>query len=100
MRQKIENHLHITVEGADLTGATKAELYLRQGMGRFYQYTPEILSESEILVTIPFEDAAQLSPTTAMLQLAWVDADGNRIATDPEVVSVGVLLKEAGYDPS
>lgn len=100
MRQKIENNLHIAVDGADLTGATKAELYLRQGTGKFFQYTPEILSENEILVTIPFEDAAQLSPTTAMLQLAWTDADGNPVSTEPCSVDVGVLLKEAGYDPS
>ena len=34
MRQKIENNLHIEVAGADLTGATKPELYPRNHTGR------------------------------------------------------------------
>lgn len=100
MRQKIENNLHIEVAGADLTGATKPELYLRQGTGKFFQYTPQILSENEILLTVPYEDAMQLSPTGVSLQLVYVDANGKPVSTEPAAVDVGVLLKEAGYDPS
>ena len=100
MQQRIENRLHLTVEGADLTGAKKPELYVKQGMRTFFQYEPEILSGSELLVTVPYEDAMQLSRTTCMLQLAFTDAEGNPVATEPEEVSVGALLKEMGYDPS
>lgn len=100
MRQKIENNLHIDVEGADLTGVTKPEFYVKQGMRVFFQYVPEILSSTELLVTIPYEDAMRLTGTTCALQLAFTDADGNPRATEPAEVSVGVLLKEMGYDPA
>jgi hypothetical protein len=101
MRQKIKNTLHIDVEGADLTGATKPELYLRQGISGFFRsYTPEILSATEVLAEIPFDDAMQLRGGRVALQLAWTDANGNPMASDAAEVDVGILLKEAGYDPA
>ena len=100
MQQRIKNKLHLTVEGADLTGATKLELYVKQGIRTFFQYEPEILSSAELLVTIPYEDAMRLMCSACQLQLAFTDANGNPQATEPKEVSVGVLLKEMGYDPT
>ena len=100
MRQKITNKLHLAVEGADLTGATHLEVYVRQGLRTFFQYTPEVLSSAELLVTIPYEDAMRLMGSACQLQLAFTDANGNPQATEPKEVSVGVLLKEMGYDPT
>lgn len=104
MRQKIENRLQLTVEGADLTGATNLQLYIRQGVDLFFQLTPEVVDVSEsdttLLVVVPFEIAKQLRRSGCLLQLAYTDADGNPLATDVARVEVEELLKEAGYDPS
>lgn len=104
MRQKIENRLSLTVEGADLTGATELQLYLRQGVDLFFELTPEVIGVSEsdttLLVIVPFEIAKQLRRSGCLLQLAWKDGDGNPMATEIVNVPVEALLKEAGYDPS
>lgn len=104
MRQKIENRLQLAVEGADLTGATNLQLYIRQGVDLFFQLTPEVVDVSEsdttLLVVVPFEIAKQLRRSGCLLQLAYTDADGNPLATDVARVEVEELLKEAGYDPS
>ena len=92
MRQKIRNRLHISIDGADLTGATNPELYVRQGIvGLFRTYVPQILSPNEILVEIPYKDAMELHCGTCSLQLAWTDADGNPRASNPVDVSVGTF---------
>lgn len=104
MRQKIENRLSLTVEGADLTGATALQLYVRQGVDLFFELVPEIVrvseSDTELLAVVPFEMAKQLRRSGCLLQLAWTDANGNPMATDAANVPVWELLKEAGYDPS
>lgn len=104
MRQKIENRLSLTVEGADLTGATNLQLYLRQGVDLFFELEPEIVrvseSDTELLAVILFEIAKQLRRSECLLQLAYTDAEGNPMATDTASVGVDVLLKEAGYDPA
>ena len=101
MRQKVKNTLHITVEGADLSGAIKPLLFLRQGFCGFYgEYEPAILSADEVMVVIPYEDAMQLRAGRVTVQMAWVDNAGEPVVSDPAEVEVGVLLKEAGYDPA
>lgn len=104
MRQKIENRLQLTVEGADLTGATNLQLYLRQGVDLFFELTPEVTGVSEsdttLLAVVPFEIAKQLRRSGCLLQLAWTDGGGNPMATEVANVPVEALLKEAGYDPA
>lgn len=97
MFQKIANALSVEVEGTDLTKASNLEFYVRQGC-TFFQYAPEVLDETHLLVRVPYADAMRLRPPKAKLQLALTDENGNRRATLITEVSVYYLLKEAGYD--
>lgn len=96
MRRNIENNLVIEVEGAALTGWSDPELYIRQGC-RFLQYTPSLVDDSHIAVTVPLEDARQLNSGPGQIQLAYTDANGVPRASEIEDIQVGELLKEAGY---
>lgn len=98
MRKGIENILLITVEGAELSGVRKPELYLRQG-ALFFQYVPQIVDASTMCVTIPKTDAVQLQQERyVQLQAAWTDTDGNPTATEIAAVPVEDFLKAGGYD--
>lgn len=96
MRRNIENNLVIEVEGAALTGWSDPELYIRQGC-RFLQYTPSLVDDGHIAVTVPLEDARQLNSGPGQIQLAYTDANGVPQASEIEDIQVGELLKEAGY---
>ena len=98
MRKKIKNTINITCTGLDLTTVTGIEFYIRQ-KNFFGEYSPTVISPSEMIVVVPFEDAKKLTSGTAELQFAFVDADGNPSATDIVIADVGNLLKEKGYDP-
>lgn len=97
MREKIENLLHIEVSGVDLTALTDIEFYVKQG-SQFLQYTPLIISATEMVVKIPFDDARCLKQGTALLQFAFTE-NGTPRASEIEAVNVYDLLKNAGYNP-
>lgn len=98
MREKIQNALSVEVTGADLTKATKLQFWLKQGE-LFFEYAPQVVDQTHLLVIIPFADAMQLDPgKSARLQLALTDGDGNPQAADIVSTPVKDLLKEAGYD--
>ena len=100
MRERIRNELHIEVEGVDLTTVRNIEFYVRQGKCFFRTYPAIVVSPTEMTVSIPFEDAMQLtSSSMVLLQFAFVDVNGTPRASEPAAESVGVLLKKAGYDP-
>lgn len=99
MRQRIENNLLITCDDVDLTTLSKLEIYMVQD-GLFFQYTPKVLSATEMLVTVPLEDALRLKKTSVRVQLAYTDDLGTPRASEPATVPVSELLKEAGYDPA
>lgn len=99
MRERIKNTLRVEVEGIDLTTARDLELYVRQGRGVHAMYTPQVLSATELLLVIPYEDAMQLSGGAAELQLAFTDANGTPRASDPTIEDVGRLIWEEGYNP-
>ena len=96
MRRNIENNLVIEVEGAALTGWSEPELYIRQGC-RFLQYTPSLVDDSHISVTVPWEEERQLNTGPGQIQLAYTDANGVPQASEIEDIQVGELLKEAGF---
>lgn len=97
MREKIRNALSVEVTGADLTKATKLQFWIKQG-ALFFEYAPQVVDQTHLLVIIPFADAMQLDPgKSARLQLALTDADGNPQAADIVSQPVKELLKEAGY---
>ena len=99
MRERIRNELHIEVEGVDLTTVRNIEFYVRQGKCFFRTYPAIVVSPSEMTVSIPFEDAMQLTSGMASLQFAFVDANGTPRASEPAAEPVEILLKKAGYDP-
>ena len=98
MRQLIANDIIITVQGVDLTTVTNLEFYVRQG-SLFFQYVPTVIDEGTMAVEMPFSDAKKLSKGSCSIQFAWTDSDEKPHAVDPKTLSVGELLKEAGYDP-
>ena len=97
--ERSKNGAVLTVEGAELTKLSNLELYVKQGY-LFFEYVPEVLSDTELLLRIPVEDAMKLRTSPVQLQLAFTDEAGNPGATDVVGVSVEELLKEAGYDPT
>lgn len=99
MIQKTRNALYIEVSGVDLMSCRNLEIYIKQS-GFFRQYTPEVISSSELLVVVPYEDAMLLYHSDVRIQLAFTDENGNPRATKPRRVTVDELLKEAGYDPA
>jgi hypothetical protein len=97
MREKIQNQIKITCEDIDLTELTNIEFYVRQF--RFFGcYTPYVISATEMVVTIPFEDAKKLKQGKVELQFAFVDKNGVPNASDVVTETVAELLKESGYD--
>lgn len=98
MREKIKNTIHITCTGIDLTTVTNIEFYVRQ-VNFFGCYSPTVISPSDMVVVIPFEDAYKLKQGNANVQFAYTDENGVPQATESNTVSVGELLKEKGYDP-
>lgn len=99
MRERIQNELHIEVEGVDLTTVRNIEFYVRQGRGFFKTYPVTVISAAEMTVHIPFEDAMELSTSAALLQFAYVDANGTPMASEIATESVGSLLQREGYNP-
>lgn len=97
MRRRIENIIRIEVEGATLKGATNLEFYIKQRQGAFFSYTPTVVDDTHFEVEIPFEDAMELKPSEAQVQLAFTNENGYPCATDVLTVFVGELLKEGGY---
>lgn len=99
MRERIRNELHIEVEGVDLTTVRNIEFYVRQGKCFFETYPVSVVSATEMVVSIPFEDAMRLTSSMASLQFAFVDANGTPRASEVAAEPVNVLLKKAGYAP-
>lgn len=97
MREKIENRLTVTCEDIDLTTLKNIEFYVRQGYF-FGCYTPDAIFPSEMLVTIPFEDAKRLRSGEVKLQFAFTDVTGKPGASDVVTMTVGEFLKEVGYN--
>lgn len=96
IRQRIKNTLSISCSGLDLTTVKDIEFYVRQG--EFFRcYYPEVVSPSQMVVVIPFEDAQELENRGVSIQIAYTDQDGNPRASDTMIVSVRNLLKEEGY---
>ena len=98
MRHGIENVLVFTTENVDLSTASKLEFYLKQRNGTFLEYVPEIIDNTSFRVTIPYEDAMELSEGTAEVQLALTTEGGTKIASTIINCKVARLLKESGYN--
>lgn len=97
MIQKIKNTLLILVSGVDLTTVTDIEFYILYGE-LFFKYVPVVTNQSEMVVTMPKEDADLLEANTEVsLQFAYTDEDGNHIPSEIETHLVGKLLNPEGY---
>ena len=96
MRKKIENRLLVTCNDIDLTKLTNVEFYVRQP--KFFGcYTPEVISQHEMYVVIPFEDAKKMRSGKVELQFAFTDAYGNPDASEVVEHEVNDFLREVGY---
>ena len=99
MREKIKNTLKITCTDIDLTQISNIEFYVRQE-NFFGLYAPSVISQHEMVVIIPFEDAKKLRHNNVVeLQFAFTDADGNHDASDVVNKKVKDLINEVGYAP-
>jgi hypothetical protein len=98
MRQRLENVLVFNTENVDLSTATKLEFYLKQRNGTFLEYVPEIIDNTSFRVTIPYEDAMELSEGTAEVQLALTTEGGSKIASNVRNIRIKRLIKAGGYD--
>ena len=97
MRSKIENILNVSVSGVDLTALSDIQFYVRQG-SVFFQYTPQIIDDSNMIITIPLADAKKLVPAVkAELQFAFTDGYGNSGASEITQMVVQDLIKKEGY---
>lgn len=94
--QRIANTLNVEVEGVDLSTSSSIEFYIKQG-DTLYTYSPTVLSETQMLVAIPKEDAMTLRELDVRLQFALTDKDGNARSSEIVRMPVAALLKEAGY---
>ena len=99
MRQRMENDLSVTVAGVDLTTVTGLVFWVRQEKV-FLEYVPEVADSGTMLVHIPKEDAMRLWEGNVDMQFAFTAQDGRPLASEIVQMSVGRLLKEAGYDPA
>lgn len=99
MRCRIENRLNILTQEVDFTKATDIEFYVKQDK-LFFQYTPEVIDENNLMVVIPFDDAEKLAAgNKVILQYAFTDENGNKIASNTVTQVVQDLIKEEGYNP-
>ena len=96
MREKIQNTLKLTCTDLDLTTLKNIEFYVKQP-NFFGLYTPFVISENEMTVTIPLADARRLSQGSVKMQFAFTYADGTPGASDVVAAEVDELLKGAGY---
>lgn len=105
MRQKIENKQIINIPGVDMTAADNITVFLRQDAHEWTYTTGgngvNVVSATQITVTVPYETAMKLLATDCELQVCWTeDVDGTDVprATDPLTVPVGELIAKDGYN--
>ncbi len=98
MRIRIKNQLLLVCEDIDLTEISNIEFYVKQN-GFFGIYTPNVVSDTQMTVEIPYKDAMRLRHGEVRLQFAFVDKNGVPDASDIVIESAKDFLKEAGYDP-
>lgn len=97
MKQKIKNQLYIEVPAkCELMKAKNIEFYVKQGSNE-KTYEPTVVSDTEMIVEIPYEDAMALNYGGVKLQFAYTDMYDNDHASEVLKTSVGEFLKEAGY---
>lgn len=95
--RKIENVLMVNIDNINLLTAQNIEFYVKQG-NLFFEYTPKVISENEMLVTIPYDDAMKLNTGDISMQCAFTDANGNALCTGIIKTTANGFLKEAGYN--
>ena len=98
MRNRMQNTIRISCNDVDLTTLSNLEVYIKQS-DLFLQYVPEVVSASEMVVTVPIEGAMRLKNKPVQMQFAFTYPSGTPGASNVRNVWVGELLKEAGYDP-
>lgn len=100
MRQRIENRITIDVKGADdLTMVTNIVVWVYQ-LSTKLKYEPMVLNQTQLLVTVPYEDAMRLRSGVSNMvdiQMAYTDISGVPKASEVVSIQVDRLLDEEGY---
>lgn len=96
MRQRIENHMVISVSGIDLTTVSNIKFWVRQG-SVLLEYAPTVVDSITMTVLIPKSDAMHLSKSDVKMQFAYTDSQGVPNASEVVTMTVDELLKESGY---
>lgn len=101
MRQKIQNKQLINIPGADMTAADNITVFLKQDAHE-WTFTADdgvdVVSATQITLTVPYETAMLLLPTDCLLQVCWTE-DGQPCAQDPIKIAVGELIAKDGFNP-
>lgn len=89
--------LVLTVTGAEDLDEATCYVTIANSTGKKITKTGDDLavSDNQIAVHLTQEETLQLQPGSCEVQVRWIDANGNAMATDKAVITVEpVLLKE------
>ncbi len=97
--QRIANIRRITVsEDVGLLSCTGITAFVVQGDTEFAYSITTAVSDTEVDVQIPYDDAMSLSRGTVKVQLAWTDANGTARCTKPKTMPVDEFIYSGGYE--
>lgn len=97
--QRIANIRRVTLsEDVQLTTATKIQAFVTQGSNEFVYDITTPVSDTEIDVLIPYDDAINLGRGAVKLQVAWTDSGGTARCTKPKTLSVDEFIYSGGYE--
>lgn len=97
--QRIANIVRITLSSdAQLTSATKIQVFVTQGTTEFVYDIDPAVSDTELDVMIPYADAMKLNKGSVKVQIAWTDSSGTPIKTKPKTLTVDEFIYSGGYE--
>jgi len=97
--QRIENTRRLTVsEDVGLLSCTGITAFVVQGDTEFSYSIDTAVSDTEVDVQIPYDDAMSLNRGTVKIQLAWTDANGTPKCTKPKTMPVDEFIYSDGYE--
>lgn len=97
--QRISNIRRLTIsEDADLLSASKIQVFVTQGSLEFVYDIPVAVSDTELDVLIPYDDAMKLNQGAVKVQVAWTDSAGTPRNTKPKTINVAELIYSGGYE--
>lgn len=97
--QRIANIRRLTIsEDVDLLSASKIQVFVTQGSQEFVYDITTPVSDNEIDVLIPYDDAMKLNQGAVKVQVVWTDSAGTPRNTKPKTINVAELIYSGGYE--